>query len=90
MTFTGPMSLSSCGASPSWMAWLTTLAPTRFRKPKPLLPIATAWMARPAACSSFILFVTARNTLVFRPPHKPLSVVTTMKPTALAVPPVRW
>jgi hypothetical protein len=35
----------------------TTLAPTRFKKPKPLLPIATActWI-RPAACNSRSLF----------------------------------
>jgi hypothetical protein len=89
MTFTGPMSLSSCGASPSWIAWLSTLAPMRLRKPKPLLPMATVWIVPPADCTSFILFVTARNTLVLRPPHRPLSVVTTMKPTALLVPPVR-
>src|SRR6185312_13466493 len=37
-----------------------------------------------AACISFSLFVVARRTLVLRPPHRPLSVVTTMKPTALA------
>src|SRR5205814_5702818 len=36
----------------------------------------------PAACTSRILLVTARSTLVLRPPHRPLSVVTTMKPTA--------
>jgi hypothetical protein len=39
----------------------------------------------PAACTSFSLLVTARSTLVFRPPHRPLSVVTTMKPAGLGV-----
>ena len=40
--------------------------------------------ATPASCSSRNLLVTTRNTLVFMPPHKPLSVVTTMTPTFLA------
>jgi hypothetical protein len=36
----------------------------------------------PAACTSRILLVAARRMLVFRPPHSPLSVVTTIRPTA--------
>ncbi len=41
-------------------------------------------MSMPAACSSRNLAVTVRSTLVFKPPHRPLSVVTTMKPTVFA------
>ena len=46
--------------------------------------MATAWIAVPAACMSLSLVVTARSTLVFMPPHRPLSVVTTITPAALA------
>ena len=53
-----------------------------------MLPIATASAFLPCASNSFSFEVTARNTLVFRPPHRPLSVVTTMKPTVFA--PVFW
>ncbi|MNV87461.1 hypothetical protein D3C71_1815830 [compost metagenome] len=59
----------------------TTLAPTRFKKPRPLLPMATASVEMPWSCNSRSLAVTTRNTLVFMPPHNPLSVVTTMTPT---------
>ncbi len=38
----------------------------------------------PAPCRSRTLLVTTRNTLVFMPPHRPLSVVTTMTPAFFA------
>lgn len=56
----------------------------RFRKPRPLLPMATDSIAMPALCASRSLAVTARSRLVFKPPHRPLSLVTMMKPMALA------
>ena len=49
-------------------------------------PMATTSALTPSPSSSLSLLVTARSTLVFKPPHKPLSVLTTMKPTFL--PPV--
>ena len=45
--------------------------------------MATASIFRPRWSSSLKRIVTARSTLVFRPPHRPLSVVTTMKPAGL-------
>ncbi len=83
---TGPISFSRCGASPSCTTWLTTVAPMRLRKPRPLLPMATACTLAPAPCTSRIFCVTSRSRLVLRPPHRPLSVVTTMKATALGAP----
>ncbi len=40
-TFTGPTIRSRCGRSPSWTTLDTTFAPSRLRKPSPLLPMAT-------------------------------------------------
>ncbi len=74
-TLIGPIIFSRCGVSPSCTRCDTTLAPTRFRKPKPLLPIAVVTTVSPAFFSSRSLLVTARRMLVFKPPHSPLSVV---------------
>jgi len=46
--------------------------------------MATASMETPALCNSRSFPVTARSTLVFMPPHSPLSVVTTITPAVLA------
>ena len=82
---TGPISLSRCGVSPRPMTCETTLAPRRCMKPRPLLPIAgdanllgAAGLPAPSSGAA-----TMRRMLVFRPPHSPLSVVTTMMPTRL-------
>ena len=56
----------------------------RFMKPKPLLPIATTCALLPAVSISRSLVVTARNIFVFKPPHRPLSVVTSTMPTGFA------
>ncbi|MCY1384971.1 hypothetical protein D9M69_732860 [compost metagenome] len=77
------MSFSRCGVSPRPTTLDTTLAPTRFMKPRPLLPMATTSMPSPAACKALNSLVAARNTLVLRPPQRPLSVVTTTKPAVL-------
>ncbi|MDT4869304.1 hypothetical protein FQZ97_1043260 [compost metagenome] len=77
--------MSRWGVSPRPVTLDTTLAPMRLRKPRPLLPMATASALTPLDWRSLSWLVTARNTLVFRPPHRPLSVVTTTKPAALAV-----
>ncbi|MCY1548417.1 hypothetical protein D9M68_845260 [compost metagenome] len=76
--------MSRWGVSPSPVALDTTLALMRLRKPRPLLPMATASAPMPLACSSLSWVVRARSTLVFMPPHSPLSVVTTTKPAVLA------
>jgi hypothetical protein len=44
--------------------------------------MATVCTSTPAPCSSRSLVVMARSTLVFMPPHRPLSVVTTIMPAA--------
>ena len=70
-----------CGVSPTPVRCETMLPPKRCRKPKPLLPIAVSRTARASPCSSFTLASVRRSALVFRPPHNPLSEVTTMMPT---------
>ncbi|MNW09993.1 hypothetical protein D3C71_2071180 [compost metagenome] len=46
----------------------------------PLVPIAVACTSTLRPCRVFSSLVTARSTFVFMPPHRPLSVVTTIKP----------
>src|SRR5215472_9460145 len=80
-TFTGPISCASFARSPSCTAEDTTLPPMRWMNPRPLLPSAQKSASMPAACHSLYCWSTIRSTLVFSPPHRPLSVVTTMTPT---------
>src|ERR1700730_4594936 len=79
-TFTGPISFSRMGRSPSWTACDMMSARSRCRKASPLLPIAVVCSLTPAASHSLIRTSTARWMLVFRPPHKPLSVDTRIRP----------
>src|SRR5512139_2020895 len=74
-----------CGVSPIAVSCDTTLAPRRCMKPSPLLPTAVTSMPTPAASHCFIWLTTRRNALVLRPPHRPLSEVTTMRPTRLTL-----
>src|SRR5215472_2433625 len=80
-TFTGPISCASFARSPSCTAEDTTLPPMRWMNPRPLLPSAQKSASMPAACHSLYCWSTIRSTLVFSPPHRPLSVVTTITPT---------
>ena len=54
-------------------------------KPRPLLPMQHTSKLSPCDSHSRIFDSAMRRTLVFRPPHRPLSAVTTMMPTFLEV-----
>src|SRR5450830_2038863 len=77
------MRFSMCGTSPKPVICDLTFAPTRFIKLNPLLPIALTEMALPSDSQVFIWLTDKRNILVFKPQHKPLSELTTIKPTFL-------
>src|SRR3954469_6076552 len=57
------------------------LAPRRCMKPRPLAPSAQTSISSPCPCHALYSLSTMRSRLVLSPPHRPLSVVTTMIPT---------
>jgi hypothetical protein len=53
----------------------------RFTKPKPLLPMVQYSASMPCASHSLCWFSIMRSRFVFKPPHRPLSVVIRIAPT---------
>src|SRR5690606_999998 len=82
-TLMAPNKRPRSGLSPNCTSFETSVAPRRVNRPRPLLPKAVVCTAMPRCSNSLSLASVTRLMLVFKPPHRPLSVVTSTTPTAL-------
>src|SRR3990170_2558470 len=81
MVLTVPISCSMRGASPRCETCEVIRPPARFRNVKPLAPMVHRSISVFFSLHSRMLPSVALSRLVLRPPHRPRSDVTTMKPT---------